>query len=387
MCLDKLTIKSNIKNYDVFFESDSSFLNVLSQKENSVFVVDENVYKAHATGCLSTLPKERLIILPIGEEMKNINSVCELYEKIMQFAPRKNLNLISIGGGITQDVTGFVASSLYRGVNWIFIPTTLLAQVDSCIGAKTSLNFNHYKNLIGTFYPPSEIHIYPEFLKTLTKADFYSGVGEMAKLHLMNGEEDTKVFVDSLAGIDNLDPQTLLERTQNCLKIKKSYIEDDEFDTGKRNMLNYGHCFGHAIESSTDFAISHGQAVVVGMILANREALRRGILSAENEKFIREKVLEPVLKVEVPQINIVKTVEAMGQDKKNLGKGLALVMIQDGYEMVKITDMKVQEAADLLSNYAKNLICTGGGGLNRLLIHIYLTSILKYNSRSIEKYA
>ena len=295
--------------------------------------------------------------------MKNINSVCELYEKIMQFAPRKNLNLISIGGGITQDVTGFVASSLYRGVNWIFIPTTLLAQVDSCIGAKTSLNFNHYKNLIGTFYPPSEIHIYPEFLKTLTKADFYSGVGEMAKLHLMNGEEDTKVFVDSLAGIDNLDPQTLLERTQNCLKIKKSYIEDDEFDTGKRNMLNYGHCFGHAIESSTDFAISHGQAVVVGMILANREALRRGILSAENEKFIREKVLEPVLKVEVPQINIVKTVEAMGQDKKNLGKGLALVMIQDGYEMVKITDMKVQEAADLLSNYAKNLICTGGGGI------------------------
>lgn len=350
MCLDKLTIKSNIKNYDVFFEHDSSFLKELSQKENSVYVIDENVYNAHKTGCLSSLPQDRLIILPIGEEMKNIDSVCSLYEKIMQFAPRKNLNLISIGGGITQDVTGFVASSLYRGVNWIFIPTTLLAQVDSCIGAKTSLNFNHYKNLIGTFYPPSEIHIYPEFLKTLTKADFYSGVGEMAKLHLMNGEADTKIFVDSLEAIDSLEPQTLLERTQNCLKIKKSYIEDDEFDTGKRNMLNYGHCFGHAIESSTDFAISHGQAVVVGMILANKEALRRGILSVENEKFIREKVLEPVLKVEVPQINIETTVKAMGQDKKNLGKGLALVMIQDGYEMVKITDMTVQEASDLLGN-------------------------------------
>ena len=129
---------------------------------------------------------------------------------------RKNMNLISIGGGITQDITGFVASSLYRGINWIFVPTTLLAQVDSCIGAKTSLNFNHYKNLVGTFYPPSEIHIYPEFLKTLTKEDFYSGVGEMAKLHLMNGEEDTKIFVNSLDKIDKLDNQTLLERTQNC---------------------------------------------------------------------------------------------------------------------------------------------------------------------------
>lgn len=109
-------------------------------------------------------------------------------------------------------------------------------------------------------------------LKTLKREDFYSGVGEMAKLHLMNGEEDTKVFVNSLALIDKLEPQTLLERTQNCLKIKKSYIEDDEFDTGKRNMLNYGHCFGHAIESSTNFEISHGQAVVLGMILANKEA-------------------------------------------------------------------------------------------------------------------
>ncbi len=353
MCLDKLTVKSNIKNYDVFFENDASFLKSLSEKENSVYVVDENVYEAHKTGCLSTLPQERLIILPIGEEMKNIDSVCSLYEKIMRFAPRKNLNLISIGGGITQDVTGFVASSLYRGVNWIFVPTTLLAQVDSCIGAKTSLNFNHYKNLIGTFYPPSEIHIYPEFLKTLTKADFYSGVGEMAKLHLMNGESDTKVFVDSLEAIDRLEPQTLLERTQNCLKIKKSYIEDDEFDTGKRNMLNYGHCFGHAIESSTDFAISHGQAVVVGMILANKEALRRGILSAENEKYIRENVLEPVLKVQVPDVDAAKTVAAMGQDKKNLGKGLALVMIQDGYEMVKITDMTTQEAGEILKECQK----------------------------------
>lgn len=353
MCLDKLTINSNIKNYDVFFESEDSFLNVLFQKENSVFVVDENVYSAHKNGCLSSLPKEKLIIISIGEEMKNINSVCELYEKIMCFAPRKNLNLISIGGGITQDITGFVASSLYRGINWIFIPTTLLAQVDSCIGAKTSLNFNHYKNLIGTFYPPSEIHIYPEFLNTLTNADFYSGVGEMAKLHLMNGEKDTNIFIDSLEGIDNRDLQILLERTKNCLKIKKFYIEDDEFDTGKRNMLNYGHCFGHAIESSTDFAISHGQAVVLGMLLANKEALRRGILTHKSERFIREKVLNPILKVKIPNINVAKTVEAMGQDKKNLGNGLALVMIQDNYKMVKITDMTVQQAGEILEECQK----------------------------------
>lgn len=351
--MNTILIKSNLKDYTVYFENDDSFLKRLAELNNSVYVIDENVYRLHKDDCLKYIPKDRLIELEISEDRKNMDTVCELYEKIMQFAPRKNLNLVSIGGGITQDLTGFVASSLYRGVNWIFVPTTLLAQVDSCIGAKTSLNFKHFKNLVGTFYPPSEIHIYPEFLKTLTREDFYSGVGEMAKLHLMNGENDTKKFIEDLPLIDKLDSKVLLERTQNCLKIKKSYIEDDEFDTGKRNMLNYGHCFGHAIESSTDFAISHGQAVVLGMILANKEAVEMGILKPDTEEFIRKNVLEPVLVVKIPEIDADKTVAAMGQDKKNLGKGLALVMLKDGYEMVKITDMKPETAKELLVENCK----------------------------------
>src|SRR5574344_1361684 len=342
-----MRIKSNLKDYEAVFVNNSKFLEELSGLENSVFVIDENVYFAHKNGCLKSIPSDKFIIL------ENIETVCELYEKIMKFAPRKNLNLVSIGGGITQDLTGFVASTLYRGVNWIFIPTTLLAQVDSCIGAKTSLNFKHFKNLVGTFYPPSKIYIYPEFLKTLKREDYYSGVGEMAKLHLMSGESDTKIFVEDLPLIDKLDFDVLLKRTENCLKIKKSYIEDDEFDTGKRNMLNYGHCFGHAIESSTNFAISHGQAVVVGMILSNDYAMKTGRLSKETAKYIYEKVLRPVLVVKVPEIDIEKTVEAMGQDKKNLGKGLALVMLTDGYEMLKITDLAKEEAKEILRECQK----------------------------------
>lgn len=348
MRLDTITIRSNIKDYSVYFENNADFLERIASRENTIFVVDSNVWEAHQETTLAKIPQDKLILLPVSEDLKNINTVCELYEKIMSFAPRKNLTLVSIGGGITQDLTGFVASSLYRGINWIFIPTTLLAQVDSCIGAKTSLNFKHYKNLVGTFYPPSEIYIYPEFLKTLTREDFYSGVGEMAKLHLMSGEDDAKIFIESLDKIDKQDAETLLARTQNCLKIKKSYIEDDEFDTGKRNMLNYGHCFGHAIESSTDFAISHGQAVVVGMILANKEAVKLGLLSQTLEEFIYKNVLKPILVVEVPKINIEKTIDAMRQDKKNLGKGLALVMLTDSYKMQKITNMTIEEAGEIL---------------------------------------
>lgn len=350
MCLENLTIKSNIKNYIVHFEKDKSFLENLVKRENTIFIIDKNVYNLHKSNILAGISQDKSIFLDISEEMKNIETVCFLYEKIMQFSPRKNLTIVSIGGGITQDIIGFVASSLYRGVNWFFVPTTLLAQVDSCIGAKTSLNFKHYKNLVGTFYPPSEIFIYPEFLKTLKYEDFYSGVGEMAKLHLMNGEDATKNFVKDLSLIDKLDETTLLKYTQNCLKIKKSYIENDEFDTGKRNMLNYGHCFGHAIESSTNFEISHGQAVVLGMILANKEAKKRGILSEKNEEYIYNNVLKPILIVKIPQIDVSKTISAMRQDKKNLGKGLALVMLKDNYEMIKITDLQEDEARELLEN-------------------------------------
>lgn len=359
MRLESILIKSNIKDYTVNFVNDNEFISGLSNMTNSLFIVDSNVWKYHRDTTLESLNRDNIIILPINEDKKNLDTVQELYEKIMQYFPKRNLNLISIGGGIVQDITGFVASSLYRGINWIFIPTTLLAQVDSCIGAKTSLNFKKYKNLIGTFYPPTKIYLYPEFLKTLTKADYYSGVGEMAKLHLMGGEADTTIFINSLAKIDEIDNAALLERTQKCLNIKKSYIENDEFDTGRRNMLNYGHCFGHAIESSTNFAISHGQAVVLGMIIANLTARERNLLSSENEKYIREKILYPVFKTNMDNINIniEETIAAMSHDKKNLGNGLALVMISDNYEMIKITDMSKEEAIKSLKMLEEVFVC------------------------------
>lgn len=340
--MSKLTIKSNIKSYDAYFESSSDFIKELANKPNSVYVIDENVYNAHKN-LFSVFEQNRIIILPISEDRKNINTVCELYEQIMAFAPRKNMNLISIGGGITQDITGFVASSLYRGINWIFVPTTLLAQVDSCIGAKTSLNFNHYKNLVGTFYPPSEIHIYPEFLKTLTKEDFYSGVGEMAKLHVMSGPEYANEFRCNLPKIDVLDNLTMSKMTRNCLNIKKSYIENDEFDMGRRNLLNYGHCFGHAIESATDFAIPHGQAVVLGMILANKVSVSRGFLSQQKAKEIENTIFRPILKVKLPNFDFQDVVKAMHQDKKNIGNSMALIMLKDNYETIKIVDLQEQE--------------------------------------------
>ncbi len=350
MRITSLTIQSSIKNYEVSFQENEAFIASLSELEDLVFIVDKNVWELHQNGCLRALKNKKVIVQEAAEDLKNITTVCELYEKIMSYAPKKNITIVSIGGGIIQDITGFVTSSLYRGVKWIFIPTTLLAQVDSCIGSKTSLNFKQYKNLIGTFYPPSQIYIYTEFLKTLTQEDYYSGIGEMAKLHLIEGDAATSLFIKNLPKIDRREDAAVLEQIHACLKIKKAYIESDEFDSGRRNMLNYGHCFGHAIESATQFKISHGQAVVVGMILANEGAKKRGVLSSENEIFIREKVLIPSLKVAVPKIDSQKTIDAMRQDKKNTGKGLALIVLKDGYNMEKISDLTSEEAKEILES-------------------------------------
>lgn len=353
MRVDQIIIKSNLKDYTVNFEDNADFIKNLAQTPNSVFVIDENVWNAYKNSLLSAIPQEKVIVQPVCEDIKNIDTVCAIYEKIMQFAPRKNMTIISLGGGIIQDVTGFVASSLYRGVNWIFVPTTLLAQVDSCIGAKTSLNFKHFKNLVGTFYAPKEVYIYPEFLKSLNVQDFYSGVGEMAKLHIMAGKEKAQEFIEALPKIDALDNATLSKMTHNCLNIKKSYIETDEFDTGKRNMLNYGHCFGHAIESATDFAIPHGQAVVLGMILANKVSMDREILSKDKLKFLEDKILYPILKVSMPVLDESKVVQAMHQDKKNVGNSMALIMLNDNFETSKILDLQEDEVKKALAELGK----------------------------------
>lgn len=255
------------------------------------------------------------------------------------------MTLISIGGGIIQDITGFVASTLYRGLNWVFIPTTLLAQADSCIGSKTSLNYKRFKNLIGTFYPPSEVHIFSKFLQTLEKYDFLSGMGEVAKLHIMGGVDTISSFIVVLPALLRRDDAAILLAIRRSLTVKLSYMEGDEFDTGRRNLLNYGHCFGHALETVSGYAIPHGQAVVVGMLVANRIAVKRGLLSEVAAQRFAEHFLNLLLdfKLELSGYSLAELIAAMRQDKKRVGDGLVMVMVTDTLEMVKADDVKTEE--------------------------------------------
>lgn len=350
MSLSHMLVKSKIRDYKVYYAQTADFISKLANIPDSLFIVDHKVWEYYADSCLNEIKNLDLIVLPIGEEEKTLETVQKLYDQIMKKSPKRNMTIISIGGGIAQDITGFLASTLYRGVNWIFVPTTLLAQADSCIGAKTSLNYKSYKNLIGTFYPPSEVYICTEFLLTQNPVDFYSGVGEIAKLNIMSGENNTFEFINNLSQIVNMDKQALLKSIKKALAIKQNYIEEDEFDAGKRNMLNYGHCFGHAIESVTNFEIPHGQAVVLGMLLANIVAQQRKLLSPEKENFLAQKALIPVIKVNMKDriLDSCKMIEAMKNDKKNTGLNLALVMITDQDKLIKVNDLTQKEVNNAL---------------------------------------
>ncbi len=352
-----ITIKSNIRDYTVSFPESFEFLRDLEQHSERCYAIDENVWRLYSEGPLKDLRRSDVMVLPIQEELKSLESVQKLYDHLVQRTAKKNLTLVSIGGGILQDISGFTASTLYRGINWVFVPTTLLAQSDSCIGAKTSLNYKTFKNLIGTFYPPSRVIVHTPFLLTLKDVDFYSGLGEVVKLHMIGGTESMHRIVEALPAIIRREPDALLESVRRSLTIKQGYIVDDEFDTGKRNMLNFGHCFGHAIESAAKYEIPHGQAVVLGMLLAGIVARERGLLSDQLHEFIVRELLLPSLVAEVRNDHLDPTsvIEGMKKDKKRTGTGLALVMMGDNNQMYKVNDLTEQEVAMALGAAPKYL--------------------------------
>jgi 3-dehydroquinate synthase len=342
----QIDIHSKIKDYSLIFSHNFCFLNKLLANPK-VVIIDNNVWSYYKDILTKYFNADEIIIFDAVEQNKNMDMVLQLCDTLMSYNAKKNMTVVSFGGGITQDVTGFLASVLYRGVNWVYVPTTLLSQADSCLGSKTSLNYRHLKNLLGSFYPPSAVYIDVEFTKTLSPTDFYSGLGEVVKLHLMGGSSHAAAIMNKIdtieRGRNNLE--LLTELVQNSLQIKYSYIKDDEFDSGKRNLLNYGHCFGHALEASSSYAIPHGIAVVIGIIFANLVAVQRGLLNEKTAQRWYDNLLQKCIRcaLKPEYFDKEKILSAMKMDKKRTGEGLPLIIIDDAFELHKLTDLLPEE--------------------------------------------
>lgn len=305
---------------------DSAFLADTSPLFEGVphFLVDANVARLYATELADVLAHSNAVIIEATEENKSIECIIPVIEQLVENKMRRDHCLIAIGGGVIQDITCFIASTMLRGVPWKFVPTTLLAQADSCIGSKSSINLGATKNILGTFNPPVEIFVCPAFLDTLERKDILSGIGEILKVHVIEG----KSAFDGLAGdYDKLlsDRATLLHYIDAALRIKKKFIEEDEFDRGIRNIFNYGHSFGHAIESATEFGVPHGIAVTMGMEMANRIAVLRGLLPEDQYRRMHGVLRKNYATFAGIDIPVDALLSALLKDKKNTATQLVLI--------------------------------------------------------------
>lgn len=350
-----MIIHSKFKDYSVVIENDFSFLDRYFETEYVQYVIDEKVFNLYKTKL--NIPSEKLILIKATEENKVIDTALSICESMTKLSAKRNVVLISMGGGIVQDITGFVANILYRGIKWIFVPTTLLAACDSCIGGKTSLNYKTYKNLLGTFYPPDVIHICPQFFNTLSESDFKSGMGEVLKFNIMAGVNGLAKISDDLTALLDKNPDKINEYVIKSLEYKKQFIEIDEFDKGERIKLNFAHTFGHAIEVVSHYLIPHGTAVAIGMIMANAVSLKRGLLP---DTFVKdcEKILLKIIQVDISLLSapLSDIINAIKKDKKQVGDCMTAVLMagqSSDFELILIHDMTEAEVSYAFNYFIK----------------------------------
>ena len=320
----KLKISSSLKPYGLEFTNNyNKDLKKLYSK-GDLILIDSIIFLTY--GLPKFINKLAIIIIKTDESKKEYLYIAKIISDILKKDFSKKNKIICIGGGILQDICSFISLILFRGFDWVFFPTTLLSQADSCIGGKVSINFNKYKNQIGNYYPPNWIYIDMNFLLTLKKNQFYSGIGEIMHFYLLSSRRDFLMIKNNLDLLLNRDKKTMLRIISRCLEIKKKYIESDEFDNGIRNLLNYGHTFGHALESVTNYKIPHGIAVAHGMNIANFISYEYGYLSKKNFNNMQN-ILSKIYSFKYPKkFDQNKFQKFLLKDKKTLKGVLSIIL-------------------------------------------------------------
>jgi len=347
------SVKSFRGEYAVAFKDDLPASLTEGLKAGDLVILDRNV-KQHHSDSLVPLDGVDVIEVAASEALKSYRGLEPIISRVIEAGFRRGNRLVAIGGGVVQDTTAFIASVLYRGVEWVFYPTTLLAQADSCIGSKTSINFGAFKNQLGGFYPPSRIVIHAPFLQSLSEGDFMSGIGEMYHYFLIAGKADFEWFNQAVSESASRDVDVLKPMIRKSLEIKRQMVERDEFDRHERQVFNYGHTFGHAIETLTEYRVPHGIAVAFGMDMANVVSESLGLLPAGVRAEIRPFLANVWKNHSLDGISAADMVEAMGKDKKNAGNRLGLILTRGYGNMFKQqTDREV--VAEVLERYFEDM--------------------------------
>jgi 3-dehydroquinate synthase len=286
-------------------------------------------------------------VFPAGEENKNLSTVQKLYEHLILSKFERRDILVALGGGVVGDLTGFTAATYLRGIEFIQIPTSLLAQVDSSIGGKTGVDFSAYKNMVGAFHQPKLVYSNVRTLHSLTEPQYISGLGEIIKHGLIKDIAYYNWLKDNRSLILNKDTETLLNMIEQSCAIKQAVVENDPEEAGERALLNFGHTLGHAVEKLMNFSMLHGECVAVGMVAASWISWQSHMLSEAEYRDIVQTIQDFGLPVSVSGILPEEIVNVSKSDKK-MSKG-KVKFIKLKYPGAAVIDHSVDDAMLLMA--------------------------------------
>ena len=350
LSVNKLIIFSDKDTYDLYFTRDWGVINKDIEQCTAV-IIDEKVFDLYEREL--DLKDKEIIKISVSEEIKNPQTTLDICERMILAGVTRGQNIVAIGGGIIQDLVTFAASIYMRGIDWIYYPTTLLAQTDSCIGGKSSLNFKSWKNILGNFYVPKRIFIQSQFLETLSDDDIRSGIGEILKVFMLSGNDSLELLISEIEEYQH--DSTVLDRLIiKALELKNNILEVDALDKGLRLKMNYGHSFGHALEAATNFAIPHGIAVTIGLDIANYFSMRNGLIANELYERLRYVLMKNLKQADFVLFDFGKYITALEKDKKNkTGKYGFIVPVSAGEVELRFFDMNETNNA-IIHDYIKS---------------------------------
>lgn len=358
--MKKVRVDLGIRSYDIIIEAGlleraADFLREAGIGGPFMLVSNPLVYRLYGEKTVEALGKlHRCVVyaeVPDGEEYKNLHEAGRLFDIAVDSRLDRGSTVVALGGGVIGDLAGFVAATYQRGVNFVQIPTTLLAQVDSSVGGKVAVNHPRAKNMIGAFYQPRLVIIDPSVLSTLPEKEYLSGLAEVVKYGIILDAEFFAYIEENALRIRQRDIEVLEYIITRSCQIKSRVVSEDEREEGLRAVLNLGHTFGHAIEATAGYGTySHGEAVAVGTVQAARLACELGLL--KNDDFVRIKRIYPLLgmKLNPPLIPTEKLLQAMYHDKKIQRGTLRFVLPVAIGETVLRSDIAEQDVSKILDD-------------------------------------
>ena len=285
----------------------------------------ESVLSGLRAGGAECLP----IVLPDGEAYKSWETLNKIFDELLSHRCERKTPLIALGGGVVGDLTGFAAATYQRGVPFIQIPTTLLAQVDSAVGGKTAINHPLGKNMVGAFYQPQVVIADMDTLRTLPPRELAAGLAETIKYGFIRDPEFLDWLEKNIERLNAREPEALAYAVERSCQNKAEVVANDERETGERALLNFGHTFGHAIETGAGYGTwLHGEAVAAGMVMAARLSEKLGLIGTSDVQRVVDILLRAKLPVDAPALGVERYLDLMGHDKKVEGGKIKFILLR-----------------------------------------------------------